>query len=64
MKESCGPTWFVTALCTIVLVGTVFIRLEAVAILLFCFLPVVFCQMSLTLQTSKMRVDKLEDGGE
>ena len=52
MKEIWGPTWFVSALCAIVLVGTVFSRLEVVAIShSSVFLPVVFGQMSLTIQT-------------
>ena len=64
MKEIWGPTWFATALCAIVLVGTVFSRLEAVAIAFFGFLPLVFYQMSLTIQTLTKRVEELQGGGE
>lgn len=64
MKEIWGPTWFVSALCAIVLVGTVFSRLEVVAISFFCFLPVVFGQMSLTIQRLSKRVDELEGGSD
>ena len=60
MREIWGPAWFATALCVIVLVGIVFGRLDSVATAFFCSLPVVFLQISRTIQTLTRRVEELE----
>lgn len=60
MREIWGPVWFVTALCVIALIGLVIGRLEAIAPAFFCFLPIVFYQMTRTIQSLVKRIEELE----
>jgi len=59
-KEITGPAWFVTALCAIVMVTWIFGKSHAVAPAFYCFLPVVFFQMTSTIRTLSQRVEELE----
>jgi len=60
MRETWGPVWFVSALCAIALIGVVIGRLESVAPAFFSFLPVVFYQMTRTIQRLAKRIAELE----
>ena len=60
MRDIWGPAWFATALCAIVLMAMLFGRWEPAAPAFFCFLPVIFFQMSRTIQTLSRRVEELE----
>ena len=60
MRQIWGPAWFATALCAIVLTTMLLAGLEPAAPAFLSFLPVVFFQMSRTIQTLSRRVEELE----
>ena len=60
MREIWGPAWFATALCAIVLTAMLLGGWEPAAPAFFCFLPVIFFQMSRTTQALSKRVEELE----
>ena len=60
MREIWGPAWFATALCAIVVIAMLLGGWEPAAPAFFCFLPVVFYQMSRTIQTLSRRIEELE----
>ncbi|MBW2281312.1 MAG: hypothetical protein JRG76_09215 [Deltaproteobacteria bacterium] len=60
MREIWGPAWFVTALCAMAVVAVVLGAWGAVAPAFFCFLPVVFFQMSRTIHALSRRIEELE----
>lgn len=60
MRSTWGPAWFATALCAIVVVVILIGGWGPAAPAFFCFLPVVFFQMSRTIDTLSKRVEELE----
>ena len=60
MRESWGPAWFATALCAIAVIATLLGGWGAAAPAFFCFLPVIFFQLSNTIQALSKRVEELE----
>lgn len=67
MREIWGPAWFATGLCAIVFIAMLFGGWAAAAPAFFSFLPVIFFQMSRTIQNLSKRIEELErslpDGG-
>lgn len=60
MREIWGPAWFATALCAIVVVALLLGGWESAAPAFFCFLPVVFFQLTRTIHRLSMRLEQLE----
>ena len=60
MRETWGPAWFATALCALVLTTLILGRWEAAAPAFFCFLPVVFFQLTRTIASLTKRIEDLE----
>lgn len=60
MREIWGPVWFASALCAIAVIAAIFGAWQAAAPAFFCFLPVVFIQMTRTIQKISRRVEELE----
>jgi hypothetical protein len=60
MREIWGPAWFASALCAIVVIAVILGAWQAAAPAFFCFLPVVFFQMTRTIQKLSSRVEELE----
>jgi hypothetical protein len=60
MREIWGPAWFATALCAMVLMAMLLGGWEPAAPAFFCFLPVIFFQMSRTIQALSRRIEELE----
>jgi len=60
VKETWGFVWFAAALCVIVLVSLILGSVEAAFPAFFCFLPVVFYFIALTIKNLTERISRLE----